>query len=56
MIDVRRWVVAILTLALIVTGSSVAWFYFNGQLPKKSPVRAKQVNAINYDCAERIDI
>ncbi|QJW47639.1 hypothetical protein HA075_18870 [bacterium BFN5] len=30
-------------LCLAVTGSTIAWLYFWGDFPKKSPIRAKQV-------------
>lgn len=37
----------ILMLCLVITGSTMAWLYFDYELPKKSPVRAKQVYLID---------
>lgn len=39
----RKIFITALTLSVIITGSTLAWIYYNDELPKKSPIRAKQV-------------
>ncbi|GBG55006.1 hypothetical protein SPFL3102_01122 [Sporomusaceae bacterium FL31] len=40
-------VIIVCMLCLAVTGSTIAWLYFWGDFPKKSPIRAKQVYLID---------
>lgn len=42
-----KMILIVCVLCLVVTGSTIAWLYFWDQIPKKTPIRAKQVYLID---------
>ncbi len=38
-----KGLIYLLLVFLVMAGSTIAWFYFDSDLPKKIPLRAKQV-------------
>ena len=45
----KRIYILLLAMSIAVTGSVAAWFYFDGQAPRKSPVKAKSVQLYQPD-------
>jgi hypothetical protein len=49
MCTAKRLLIAFIMLAIMVTGSTVAWLVYYGNFPKKVPLRAKQVISIDVN-------
>jgi hypothetical protein len=49
MVDAKRLYVAILAITFLFAGSTVTWLVLYNNLPKKVPLRAKQVQSIHLE-------
>lgn len=47
MVNAKRLYVAILAITFLLTGSAVTWLVLYNNMPKKVPLRAKQVMSIH---------
>ncbi|MDR3564112.1 MAG: hypothetical protein P4N59_22105 [Negativicutes bacterium] len=56
MISAKRWYIAVLLIAVLLTGGAVTWFVLNGNMPKRPPMRAKQVIATQVDQRGGLDL
>ncbi|MGI6093170.1 MAG: hypothetical protein GX348_02905 [Veillonellaceae bacterium] len=51
----KKAIWAILTVCLVLSASLLTWCYFQVDVPRKSPVRAKQVFNINAGDSGRLE-
>jgi hypothetical protein len=49
MVNNKYVFITLITLAVVITGSTVAWLVFSGHMPKKMQIRAKQVILFTVD-------
>jgi hypothetical protein len=49
MVNAKRLYVAILAITFLLTGSAVTWLVLYNNMPKKVPLRAKQVMSIQLE-------
>lgn len=55
MVNTKRLYVAILAITFLITGSAVTWLVMYNHLPKKTPLRAKQVIVIPSNFSGKFD-